>query len=103
MRCVSPRSPCHAQQRAAQLPIAYRLAEVAAWAWYPVIGIGQAAYAHRALQQWDFSVVTTLSISLTVIERTIEADGYGAYLARLCASEVPVLEADLVLIGAPAP
>ncbi|WP_424972849.1 aspartate/glutamate racemase family protein [Dinoroseobacter sp. S76] len=72
------------------------LAQAAARANCPVIGIGQAAYHFAALQQWRFSVVTTLAVSIPVLEGNIATLGLGQHLARVRASEVPVLalEAD---------
>ncbi|WP_353473650.1 aspartate/glutamate racemase family protein [Salipiger sp. H15] len=57
----------------------------------PVIGIGQAAYHMAALRGWSFSVVTTLSISVPVLEGNIVGYGFEHLLARVRASEVPVL------------
>jgi len=37
----------------------------------PVVGIGQAAFYAAALRQWRFSVVTTLDVSVPIIERNI--------------------------------
>ncbi|WP_424975026.1 aspartate/glutamate racemase family protein [Dinoroseobacter sp. S124A] len=67
------------------------LVAAAARAACPVIGIGQAAYHFAALRHWRFSVVTTLGVSVPVLEGNIAALGLGAYLARVRASEVPVL------------
>ena len=58
----------------------------------PVIGIGQASYHYAALRQWRFSVVTTLSVSVPVLETNIRSSGLDASLGRVRASEVPVLE-----------
>lgn len=58
----------------------------------PVIGIGQASYHYAALRNWRFSVVTTLQISVPVIEDNIRDYGLASHLARVRASEVPVLE-----------
>ncbi|ARE39474.1 Hydantoin racemase [Rhodovulum sp. P5] len=57
----------------------------------PVIGIGQAAFHIAALRGWRFSVVTTLSVSVPIIEANINGYGFGPHLARVRASEVPVL------------
>lgn len=57
----------------------------------PVIGIGQASYHYAALRNWRFSVVTTLSVSVPIIETNIKRLGLAAYLAKVRASEVPVL------------
>lgn len=62
----------------------------------PVIGIGHASYLYAALHNWRFSVVTTLSVSVPIIENNIRAQNQGQYLSRVRASDVPVLalEAD---------
>lgn len=70
------------------------LAEAAAVAPCPVVGIGQAAYHYCALRQWRFSVVTTLSISVPVIEENIASYGLTGVLGCVRASEVPVLDLD---------
>jgi len=67
------------------------LAEAAGLAACPVVGLGQAAYHHAALRQWRFSVVTTLAASVPVLEKNIERAGLSGYLARVRASDVPVL------------
>lgn len=58
----------------------------------PVIGIGQASYHYAALRNWRFSVVTTLSVSVPIIDANIRRTGLGGYLSKVRASEVPVLE-----------
>ncbi len=62
----------------------------------PVIGIGQAAYHMAALRAGRFSVVTTLAVSVPVLEANIAAQGFGGWLGRVRASGVAVLalEAD---------
>jgi len=67
------------------------LAEAAKRAKCPVLGIGQAAYHLAALRQWRFSVVTTLPVSVPIIEGNIQGLGLGGHLARVRASDVPVL------------
>ncbi|MEO1540071.1 MAG: aspartate/glutamate racemase family protein [Pseudomonadota bacterium] len=57
----------------------------------PVIGIGQAAFHTAALRNWRFSVVTTLPVSVGVIEDNIAAYGLSFALGRVRASGVPVL------------
>ncbi|MEM6886936.1 MAG: aspartate/glutamate racemase family protein [Pseudomonadota bacterium] len=57
-----------------------------------VIGIGQASYHYAALRQWRFSVVTTLSVSVPVLEANIRGAGLANRLARVRASDVPVLD-----------
>ncbi|WP_425090911.1 aspartate/glutamate racemase family protein [Tropicimonas sp. S265A] len=67
------------------------LEEAANLADCPVIGIGQAAYHYAALRNWRFSVVTTLSASVPVIEANIERQGMLPFAAKVRASGVPVL------------
>ena len=59
-----------------------------------MIGLGQAAYHYAALRHWRFSVVTTLSASVPVLEANIERHGLGQYVSKVRASEVPVLDLD---------
>ncbi len=70
------------------------LDEAAKLATCPVIGIGQASYHYAALMNWRFSVVTTLSVSVPVLQENIKRQGLGPFLAQVRASEVPVLELD---------
>lgn len=58
----------------------------------PVIGIGQAAYHLAALAGPRFSVVTTLDVSVPVLEDNIKSYGLDGNLARVRASGVPVLD-----------
>ncbi|MEM1389410.1 MAG: aspartate/glutamate racemase family protein [Pseudomonadota bacterium] len=58
----------------------------------PVIGIGQAAFHACALRGWRFSVVTTLAVSVPIIEANIAAYGLAASCSRVRASGVPVLD-----------
>lgn len=57
----------------------------------PVIGIGQAAYFMAALAGARFSVVTTLSVSIPVLEENIRAYGLSGQMVQVRASDVPVL------------
>lgn len=57
----------------------------------PVIGIGQAAYFMAAMAGARFSVVTTLPVSVPVLEENIHAYGLGGQIAKVRASDVPVL------------
>ena len=68
------------------------LAEAARLADCPVIGIGQAAFHFAAIRQWRFSVVTTLQVSVPIIEANINATGFGTHLGRVRASDAAVLE-----------
>lgn len=57
----------------------------------PVIGIGEAGYQCALLRGERFSVVTTLSASVPVLEANLHRYGYAARCVRVRASEVPVL------------
>ena len=57
----------------------------------PVIGIGQAAYHLAALAGGQFSVVTTLDVSVPILEKNIHAYGLGGQLSKVRACGVPVL------------
>jgi allantoin racemase len=60
----------------------------------PVIGIGQAAY-HMALLSGDrFGVVTTLDVSVPVIETNIRQQGFTARSLGVRASGIPVLDVE---------
>ena len=58
----------------------------------PVIGIGQAAYHMAVLSGRKFSVVTTLAVSVPILERNIHAYGFTSQMARVRACGVPVLD-----------
>ncbi|SNR47326.1 aspartate/glutamate racemase family protein [Puniceibacterium sediminis] len=58
----------------------------------PVIGIGQAAYHMAVLAGPRFSVVTTLEVSVPVLEENIHAYGLAGHLGRVRASGVAVLD-----------
>jgi len=60
----------------------------------PVIGIGQAAYTFASLLGWRFSVVTTLAVSVPVIEGNIRDYGQEAFCATIRPSGISVLEVD---------
>ena len=70
------------------------LAQARSIASCPVIGIGQAAYHFASLYGSRFSVVTTLDVSIPILETNIKAYGLDANLARVRASGVPVLALD---------
>jgi len=57
----------------------------------PVIGIGQAAYHLAAVAGGRFSVVTTLGVSVPILEANISSYGLEGQLGRVRASGVPVL------------
>ena len=58
----------------------------------PVIGIGEAAYHAVAMISAKFSVITTLSRSVPILEANLVRYGLDHRGARVRASEVPVLE-----------
>ena len=60
----------------------------------PVVGIGEAGYQVAMLLGQRFSVVTTLSVSVPVLENNIKMYGFSDRCARVRASGIPVLEAD---------
>ncbi len=68
------------------------LAEARAIAGCPVIGIGQAAYHMAVLAGERFSVVTTLAVSVPILEENIRRYGLSAHLGRVRASGVAVHE-----------
>ena len=57
----------------------------------PVIGIGQAAYHLAAVAGGRFSVVTTLDVSVPILEGNVRAYGLGGQLGKVRASGVAVL------------
>ena len=61
----------------------------------PVIGIGQAAYHLAAVAGGRFSVVTTLDVSVPILEANISTYGLSRKLGKVRASRVPVLSLDL--------
>lgn len=67
------------------------LHEARAVASCPVIGIGQAGYHLAALAGARFSVVTTLPVSVPVLDANVRACGFGPALGRVRAAGVPVL------------
>lgn len=58
----------------------------------PVIGIGEAGYHAAMMVAERFSVVTTLAVSVPVLEENIARYGYASRCARVRASGVPVLD-----------
>jgi allantoin racemase len=65
----------------------------------PVIGIGQAAYHMAVLAGGRFSVVTTLAVSVPILEDNIHAYGFTSNLARVRACGVPVLDLETDTAG----
>ena len=68
------------------------LSDAAKLAACPVIGIGHATYHYAALRNWRFSVVTTLSVSVPVIEGNINEHGLKGFVDKVRASNEPVLD-----------
>ena len=66
--------------------------ELRAQASIPVVGIGEAGYHGAALLGPRFSVVTTLDVSIPVLEENIRRYGFADRCARVRASGVPVLD-----------
>ncbi len=70
------------------------LAEARAAAFCPVLGIGQSAYVMATLLGLRFSVVTSLAVSVPVIEANLTQTGFAANCASVRASGLPVLTID---------
>lgn len=68
------------------------LAEARAAVKIPVLGIGEAAFHAAMLLGHRYSVVTTLSVSVPVIEANIRDYGLASHALQVRASDVPVLE-----------
>lgn len=75
------------------------LAEARAMAHCPVIGIGQAGYHVATLLGARFSVLTTLAVSVPVIEANIRDQGFGPACEVVRPSGLAVLEVEA---GSPA-
>ena len=58
----------------------------------PIIGIGQAAYHLASLMSARFNILTTLAVSVPVIEENIKTFGFKDFCDGVFASGVPVLE-----------
>lgn len=58
----------------------------------PVVGIGEAAYHAAMLCAHQFSVVTTLPISIPVLEENLHNYGLATRCAKVRAADVPVLD-----------
>lgn len=57
----------------------------------PVIGIGEAAFKAAMLVSERFSIVTTLDVSVPVIENNLRQYGYRNRCSKVRASDIPVL------------
>jgi allantoin racemase len=60
----------------------------------PVIGIGEAAFHLASMLGHRFSVITTLSCSIAVIENNLSKYGLASRCAKVRACELPVLSLD---------
>jgi allantoin racemase len=67
------------------------LDELRARSQVPITGIGEAAYRLAAEKDSPFSVITTLAVSIPVLEYNIKSYGLASECARVRASEIPVL------------
>ncbi len=70
------------------------LAQAQAAASCPVLGIGQSCYVMAQLLGLRFSVVTSLPVSIPVIEDNIAQQGFSGNCASVRASGLPVLTID---------
>lgn len=68
------------------------LDEARALARCPVLGIGQAAYTMATLRGHPYAVVTTLAVSVPILEANIRNGGFSALCRRVSASGIAVLE-----------
>ncbi|MEM5476959.1 aspartate/glutamate racemase family protein [Pacificibacter sp. AS14] len=74
------------------------LAEMRKAADCPVLGIGQSAYTMAQIIGAEFSVVTSLAVSIPVIDGNIQTTGFGSICRSVRASGLGVLDIDA---GAP--
>ena len=58
----------------------------------PVVGIGQSAYSVASMLSNKFTVVTTLSRSVPVLESNLQRYGLASRCASVRAADIPVLE-----------
>ena len=58
----------------------------------PVLGIGQASFHLAVLSHSHFKVLTTLAVSIPVIQKNIEQHGFENFCTEILASGLPVLE-----------
>ncbi len=68
------------------------LEQVASSVSCPVVGIGQAAFFYCALRRWRFSVITTLPVSVPILEENIARYGLTPITGNVRAANVPVLD-----------
>ena len=67
------------------------LEEARAAASCPVLGIGQSSYVMAHLLGMRFSVITSLAVSIPVIENNVRDGGFAGHCASVRASGLPVL------------
>lgn len=70
------------------------LAQARARAGCPVLGIGQASFVMAGLLGLRFSVITSLAVSIPVIEGNIHDQGFSGQCVSVRASGLPVLTID---------
>ncbi len=70
------------------------LAEARARAGCPVLGIGQSSFVMAQLLGWRFSVITSLAVSIPVIEENVRQQGFSGLCASVRASGLRVLTID---------
>lgn len=68
------------------------LAEARQLSLVPIVGIGEAAFHAAMLLGTNFSVVTTLPVSVPVIEANLKDYGLESMCLKVRASDVPVLD-----------
>ncbi len=71
------------------------LAEARRLSGIPTIGIGEAAFHAAMLLGAKFSVITTLSVSVPVIEENLRNYGLNSMCLKVRASDVPVLDLEI--------
>ena len=58
----------------------------------PVLGLGESAYCAASMIGTKFSVITTLSRSVPVLEANLTRYGYARHCAGVIATDIPVLQ-----------
>ena len=71
------------------------LAELRSLIAIPIIGIGEAAFHAAMMLGTKFSVVTTLAISIPIIEKNLIDYGLDSMCIKVRASDVPVLDLEV--------
>lgn len=70
------------------------LDEARAKAGCPVLGIGQSSYVMAQLLGLRFSVITSLAVSIPVIEENVQRQGFAPFCTSIRACGLPVLTID---------